>query len=334
LDAKESVMDENSFKVAAVQAAPVFFDRKKTVEKACRLIDEAAQNGARLIVFPEAFIPGYPDWIWNVPAGEMALNQELYGMLLDQSLSIPGESVEKLCEAAKRAEVYLVMGINERNSEASGGSLSNTLLYISPEGTLLGKHQKLVPTLSERTIWKYGDPGTLEVYDTKLGKLGGLICWENYMPLVRYSLYAEGIELYVAPTYDESTSWQATLRHIGKEGRAFVIGCCMAYKKEDILAQCPILASYYKEAGEWINTGNSMITDPNGNILAGPLHKEEGILYADIDRQILHYAKWNLDVAGHYARPDSFRLTVRKASDPIIQIEDEREWEELEQSKK
>ena len=322
-------MDESILKVAAIQAAPVFFDLEATVEKACKLIKEASQNGARLIVFPEVFIPGYPDWVWNVPAGQITLNQELYGMLLEQSVSVPGESVERLCKAAKEANAYVVMGINERNSEASGGSLSNTLLYISAEGTLLGKHQKLVPTLSERTIWKYGDPGTLEVYDTDIGKLGGLICWENYMPLVRYSLYAQGIDLYVAPTYDESTSWQATLRHIGKEGRTFVIGCCMAYKKEDILSQCPSLEPYYKDAGEWINTGNSMITDPNGNILAGPLHKEEGILYAEIDRKLLRNTKWNLDVAGHYARPDAFRLVVRKESDPIIQIEDEQKWNEI-----
>jgi nitrilase len=315
-------MEETTFKIAAVQASPIFFDRSATVEKACQLIEEAAQNGARLIVFPEAFIPGYPDWVWNVPAGQISLNQELYGMLLEQSVTVPSKEVEILCEAAKKANAYVVMGINERNSEASDGSISNTLLYISKDGTLLGKHQKLVPTLSERTIWKYGDPGTLEVYDTDIGKLGGLICWENYMPLVRYSLYAEGINFYAAPTYDESTSWQATLRHIGKEGRVFVIGCCMAYKKEDILSQCPKLKPYYKNAGEWINSGNSMITDPNGNILAGPLHKEEGILYADADTSVLRNAKWNLDVAGHYARPDAFRLTVRKQSDPIIHIEE------------
>ncbi len=313
-------MDETIFKAAVVQAAPVFFDREATLDKACKLIKEASQNGARLIVFPEVFMPGYPDWIWNVPAGQISLNQELYGMLLEQSVSVPGESIERLCKAAKEANAYVVMGINERNCEASGGSLSNTLVYISPEGTLLGKHQKLVPTLSERTIWKYGDPGTLEVYETGLGKLGGLICWENYMPLVRYSLYARGIELYVAPTYDEQTSWQATLRHIGKEGRTFVFGCCMAYKKDDILSQCPTLEPYYQNVGEWVNTGNSMITDPNGNILAGPLHKEEGILYAEIDRKILRNAKWNLDVAGHYARPDAFRLIVREESDPIIEI--------------
>lgn len=314
-------MEDSIFKVAAVQSAPVFFDRDATVMKACKLINEAAGNGAKLIVFPEVFIPGYPDWIWNVAAGQISLNQELYGMLLEQSVSVPGESVEQLCKAAKRANVYVVMGINERNIEASGGSLSNTLLYISPEGKLLGKHQKLVPTLSERTIWKYGDPGTLEVYDTDIGKLGGLICWENYMPLVRYSLYAQGIEVYVAPTYDESTSWQATLRHIGKEGRTFVIGCCMAYKKEDILSQCPKLEPYYKEVSEWINTGNSMITDPNGNVLAGPLHKEEAILYAELNKELLRNTKWNLDVAGHYARPDAFRLTVRKESDPIVEFE-------------
>jgi hypothetical protein len=192
---KENIMAQNTFQIAAVQASPVFMDREATVEKTCRLIAEAAGNGARLVVFPETFIPAYPDWIWHIPAGQIALNQKLYGALLDQAVSIPGATTDRLCRAARDAGVYVSIGVNERNDNASGGSLFNTNVLIDREGNLLGRHQKLVPTVSERTIWAYGDPGTLDVYDTEIGKIGGLICHENYMPLARYSLYGRGIEL-------------------------------------------------------------------------------------------------------------------------------------------
>ena len=315
-------MNIKIFKIAAVQASPVFLDKNATIAKAGRLIAEAAKGGAKLAVFPEVFIPGYPDWIWNVPAGQIALNQELYKELLEQSIAVPGPDVDALCQAAKDAGIFVVMGINERNVEASGGSLYNSLLYIDSEGNLLGKHQKLVPTAPERTIWGYGDPSTLGIYETELGKIGGLICHENYMPLVRYSLYGQGIEIYFAPTYDEGETWRSTIRHIGREGRVYAVGCCMVLRKEDILNSAPQLASYYSEAGEWINTGNSVITDPNGDILAGPLNKKEGILYADVDPDVIHGSRWNLDVAGHYARPDVFHLTVRKNPTPILTIDE------------
>jgi len=313
-------MTQNKFRIAAVQAAPVYMDREATVEKACRLIADASRNGARLAVFPEAFVPTYPDWIWYVPSGRISLNQQLYGELVEQSVSIPGPTTATLCQAARDAGIYVVMGVNERNIDASGGTLFNTLIFIDPDGNLLGRHQKLVPTASERTIWAYGDPSTLELYDTDLGRMGGLICWENYMPLVRYSLYARGVEIYLAPTYDESETWQSTLRHIGKEGRVYVVGCCMVLRKSDVLAHFPDIEPYYTNAGEWINGGNSMIVDPDGKILAGPLSKEEGILYADVDAKMLRRTKWNLDVAGHYARPDVFRLTVRTAPNPILKV--------------
>ena len=316
-------MTYKTFQVAAVQASPVFMDRKATVEKACRLIAEAANNGARLVVFPETFIPTYPDWIWFVPPGQIALNQQLYGELMDQSVSIPSPATDDLCQAARDAGIFVSIGINERNDNASGGSLFNTNILIDPDGNLFSRHQKLVPTVSERTVWAYGDPSTLEVHDTKIGKLGGLICHENYMPLPRYSLYARGIEIYLAPTYDEGETWQSTLRHIGKEGRVYVVGCCMVLRKEDVLSHFPQLEPYYKDVAEWINTGNSMIADPDGNILAGPLSKEEGILYADVDPTVIRNTRWNLDVAGHYARPDAFQLTMRSTPTPILRIDDE-----------
>ena len=311
-------MKDHTFSIAVIQASPVFMDREATITKACKLIFEAAEKGAKLVLFPEVFVPGYPDWVWNVAAGEMPLHQQLYAKLLEQSVTVPSRATEQLCAAARESETYVVIGINERNSAASGGSLYNTLLYIDPDGNILGKHQKLVPTVAERTVWAYGDPSGVEVFDTPLCKVGGLICWENYMPLVRYSLYEQGVELYLAPTYDESEVWKASMQHIAREGRMYVMGCCMAYKQEDILAACPELTPYYDGSDEWVNTGNSIIVDPNGEIIAGPLHKEEGILYAALDLKTLHGSKWNLDVAGHYARPDAFELTVRRGAAPIV----------------
>lgn len=316
-------MVQNTFQIAAVQASPVFMDREATVEKTCRFIAEAAENGAKMVVFPETFIPAYPDWIWRIPAAEYALNQKLYGDLLDQAVSIPGATTDRLCQAARDAGVYVSIGVNERNDDASGGSLFNTNILIDREGNLISRHQKLVPTVSERTIWAYGDPGTLDVYDTEIGKLGGLICHENYMPLVRYSLYGRGIELYMAPTYDQGETWRSTIRHIGKEGRVYIAGCCMVLRKDDVLSRFPQLEPYYKEAGEWINSGNSVIADPEGHIVAGPLSMEEGILYADVNLQHIRNTRWNLDVAGHYARPDAFRLTVRTVPNPVMTIERE-----------
>ena len=313
-------MRRKKFKIAAIQASPVFMDRNGTIEKTCKLISDAGAGGAQLAVFPEVFVPGYPDWIWTVPPGQISLNQNLYAELVEQSVAIPGPDIDILCNAARDAGMYVVIGVNERNVEASGGTLYNTLVYIDPQGNLLGRHQKLVPTAPERTVWAYGDPSTLEIYDTDLGKIGGLICHENYMPLVRYSLYGRGVELYFAPTYDEGDTWHSTLRHIGREGRVFIVGCCMTLRKEDILAYSPQLEPYYAAADEWVNSGNSMIADPNGDILAGPLGKEEGILYAEVDLEMLLGTKWNLDVAGHYTRPDAFHLTVNTAPTPILSI--------------
>jgi nitrilase len=310
----------STFKIAVVQAAPVVLDREATVSKARELIAEAGRNGARLVVFPEAFIPTYPDWVWRIPPGRHGMLADAYAELLEQSVEIPGPVTEDLSRAARQAGVYVAMGLNERNAQASNASLYNTLLYVGPEGELLGKHRKLVPTAPERMVWAQGDGSTLEVYDTPLGKLGGLICWENYMPLARYSLYAWGVQIYLAPTWDNGEPWLSTLRHIAKEGRVYVVGCSIAMRKRDVPDRFEFKAEYYSEVGEWINEGDSAIVGPDGKFLAGPLNSEEGILYAELDPRQMRGSKWNLDVAGHYARPDVFRLTVIREERPLIDV--------------
>ncbi|HEU4760182.1 MAG TPA: carbon-nitrogen hydrolase family protein, partial [Dehalococcoidia bacterium] len=270
------------FTVAAVQAAPVFLDREATLDKACRLIAEAAAAGARLIVFPESFVPAYPDWVWAVPPGDQATLNELYAELLDNAVEVPSPATDRLCRAAKDAGAYVVMGVTERNTEASGGSLYNTLLYIDPRGRVLGKHRKLVPTGAERLVWAQGDGSTLAVYDTPLGKLGGLICWENYMPLARYAMYAWGTQIYVAATWDRGEPWLSTLRHIAKEGRVYVIGCCIAQRLDGIPDRFEFKHRYYPPDREWINVGDSAIVDPDGEFIAGPVRLKEEVLYAEL----------------------------------------------------
>lgn len=308
----------SKFIVAAVQATPVFLDRSATIEKACGLIDTAGREGAKLAVFPEAFIPTYPDWIWVLPPKENRIMADLYAELVAQSVTVPSDDVAKLCQAAEKAKIHVVVGINERNADASGSTLYNTLLYIGSEGKVLGKHRKLVPTAPERMVWGRGDGSTLEVYDTPIGKIGGLICWENYMPLARYSMFAWGIQLYVAPTWDNGEPWLSTLRHIAKEGRVFVLGCCSPVQMKDIPDRYEF-KKFYETSKEWINVGDSAIVNPDGRFIAGPMNKQEGILYAEVDPKLMAGSRWKLDVAGHYARPDIFQLTVNREPRPMIQ---------------
>jgi nitrilase len=303
---------------SVVQAAPVFLDREATLEKACQLIAEAGKLGASLVAFPEAFIPAYPDWVWAVPAGEEELLNALYAQFLQNSVEIPGPVTRRLGEAARKAKITVAMGVSERNIEASGASLYNTLVYLGPDGSLLGKHRKLVPTGGERLVWAQGDGSTLEVYDTPFGRLGGLICWENYMPLARYSLYALGVQIYVAATWDRGEPWLSTIRHIAKEGRVVVLSSGMLLRKSDLPELSGLKTRFYSKADEWINAGDSAIVDPEGNFLAGPLQKKEGLLTAEVDLAALPGPKWMLDVAGHYARPDVFELTVHREPRPML----------------
>jgi len=301
----------NTIKVAAAQLAPIFLNKEKTVEKACAAILEAGEKGADLIVFPEAFIAGYPDWIWLIPNSKGAELNELYLKLVENAVSIPDDTTSKLCKAAKKAKINVVIGLHERNSETSNASLFNSLLFIDDKGLILGKHRKLIPTGGERLIWSRGDGSSISAYTTSAGKIAGLICWENFMPLARNAIYELGTQILVSPTWDKSPNWIQTMQHIAREGGMFVISTCMALKMDDI-PEMYEFKKRYPEGREWINTGNSSIIAPNGKILAGPLEAEEGILMAEINLQDIIRAKRMFDVVGHYSRPDVFDFKIKK----------------------
>ncbi len=305
---------EKMIKVAAAQITPVYLNKQKTVEKACSVIKEAAQKGAKLIVFPEAFIPGYPDWIWLIPNSKSADLNKLYTDLVNNAVTIPDNSTELLCKAAKENKINVVMGMHERNSEASNSSLYNSLLFIDDQGIIMGKHRKLIPTGGERLIWSRGDGSTLKTYQTSAGKIGGLICWENLMPLARNALYEKGIQIYAAPTWDKSKNWLISMQHIAREGGMFIISACMALRKDDIPDKYSFKQLYPADR-EWINSGNSCIVGPDGKVLAGPLEAKEGILYADINLDDIISAKRMFDVTGHYSRPDVFNFEVINPED-------------------
>ena len=307
------------FLVAAAQVAPVFLDRAATVDRACNIIREAGQAGARLIVFPEGFIPTYPFWSWFIPAVKTHALRELYSALLDNSITVGDESTVRLCEAAREAQIAVVMGINETNAEASGATLFNSLLFIGPEGRILGTHRKLVPTVGERMVHGRGDGQGLEVHDLPFARLSGLICWENYMPLARYALYAGGAQIHVAPTWDRDEPWLSTLRHIGKEGRVFVIGCCSAVHRDEIPDEFSFKKEYLPDSVEWVNPGGSAVVDPDGKWIVEPVWKSQEILYAEIDPEKMKGPRFQLDVAGHYGRPDIFQLTVNRQPQPMLQ---------------
>ena len=314
---------DSPFLVAAVQAAPVFLDRAATVDKACSLIAEAGARGARLIAFPEGFIPAYPFWVWFIPAGNTHALRELYSELLDQAVTVPSDATDRLCAAAREAGINVAIGINERNAEASGSTLYNSLLYIGADGRILGCHRKLVPTAGERLVHGQGDGSSLAAYDTDIGRVGGLICWENYMPLARYAMYAWGVQIYVAPTWDRGEPWISTLRHIAKEGRVYVLGCCSAMRRGDVPDRYTFKEKFLSDA-EWINPGDSTIIDPDGKFLVEPVKNREEILYAEVDPKQLRGPRWQLDVAGHYGRPDVFELTVRREPRPMMKVEEEK----------
>ena len=301
---------KDTIKIAAAQTSPIFLNKDKSIDKACKLIREASENGSRLIVFPEAFIAGYPDWVWLVPNSNTHLLNELYLELVKNALTIPDKMTDKLCKTARQAKINVVIGLNERNSESSNSSLFNTILFISEKGEILGKHRKLIPTGGERLIWAQGKGDTLNVYQTSAGQIGGLICWENYMPLARQAIYNLGAQVLVAPTWDKSEKWLLSLRHIAREGGLFVIGSCMGLKVNDIPDRYEF-KKLYPENREWVNVGNSCIIGPGGDFITGPIEKKKTILYAKIDLNEVIKAKRIFDVAGHYSRPDVFNLKIK-----------------------
>lgn len=302
-------------RIAVVQRPPALLDRSRTIADAVTAIGEAAANEARLVVFPEAYIPGYPSWIWRLrPGGDMALAERLHSQLLANAVSLNGDDLAALREAAKEHKVTVVCGIDERDTEFSRGTLYNTVVMIGPNGSLLNRHRKLMPTNPERMVWGFGDASGLKVLDTACGRIGALICWENYMPLARCALYALGVEIYIAPTYDSGDKWIGTLQHIAREGGCWVVGSGMAFRSSDIPESVPGKSELYPNPDEWINPGDSVVIEPGGKIAAGPMRRELGILYADIDLEKVGIARRSLDVVGHYSRPDIFQLHVNTSA--------------------
>lgn len=304
-------------KIGIVQQAPAFLDRDRALQKTVAAIHQAAISGAKLISFPEAFISGYPAWVWRLrPGTDREILTSLHAMTLSQSISMQKDDLLPVRQAAKAHQVTVICGINERDSERSQTTLYNAVVTIGPDGEVLNKHRKLMPTNAERTFWGLGDTSGLKVVDTPCGRIGSLICWENYMPLSRTALYEQGIDIYIAPTYDSGENWICSLRHIAREAGCWVLGAGNIFQASDIPDVLPAKLSMYPNAEEWVNPGDSVVIAPDGSIVAGPLHKEQGILYADIELQAIITARRSHDVVGHSARNDIFQLNV--ASKTII----------------
>ena len=303
--------------VAAVQAAYILMDRRACLDKTITLLHDATDQGAEIVVFPEAFIPGTPIWIDTRPIWDG--DGDWYAMLVDQAVVVPGPVTEILGDAARSTGAYLVIGVQER--EPHGSTIYNTTLYFGPDGALLGKHRKLVPTGSERTVWGMGDGSTLPVIETPYGRLSGLTCWENFMPLARYYLYSRGVDIWAAPTLAPSDGWIATMRHISLEGRCYVIGVNPCLRADQIPTDFPhrdqLLSPDHDPRG-WVEPGNSVIVDPRGTIVAGPARNEETILYADVDLAAVRAARRYFDPVGHYNRPDIFQLHVDTRPRPPV----------------
>jgi nitrilase len=301
-------------RLAVVQKAPAFLDRDACLRIAVDSVAEAAAGGAKVVVFPEAFVPGYPAWIWRLrPGGDMALSESLHRALLANAVDLAQDGPAPLRDAAREHGVTVVCGVHERDGEFSRGTLYNTVVTIGADGRVLNRHRKLMPTNPERMVWGQGDATGLRPVASECGRIGALICWESYMPLVRYALYSQGLDVYIAPTYDSGERWIATLQHIAREAGCWVVGSGVAFRGADIRGAAPGLQELYPGADEWVNGGDSAIVAPGGKIVAGPLRNEFGVLYADIGRDSIDNARRTLDVTGHYARPDLFSLHVNTA---------------------
>jgi nitrilase len=308
-------------RVAVVQAGPVPFDKPATIEKLRTLVAEAASQGARLVVLPEAFVTAYPKGLdYGARVGMRSPEgRREFRRYLESAVDVPGPEVGEIGTVAGEHGVFLVVGVIEREA----GTLYCTALFFDPKGALLGKHRKLMPTAMERLIWGFGDGSTLPVFSTTVGKIGAVICWENYMPLLRSAMYAKGIQIYCAPTVDDRDTWVPTMQHIAMEGRCFVLSACQFIRRGQYPADYPAIQGDDPEAV--LIRGGSVIVNPMGKVLAGPVYGEECIHTVDLDLGEIAEGKYDLDVVGHYARPDVFRLTVNERAALAVAFEESEE---------
>ena len=301
------------YRIAAVQASPGFMDREASLEKARRLVAEAGSNGAQLAVFPETWLPGFPIWIERAPGTALWDHQpakDAFTRLVANAVEVPGPAVEALCEAAAEAGCGVVMGVNERQGGRLSGTLYNTIVYVGADGRLLGKHRKLIPTYAERLIWGQGDGSTLGAFDSSVGRVGGLVCWEHWMPLARHAMHVAGEQVHAAlwPAVEEIH--QVASRHYAFEARCFVVAVGSVLRRDQVPADLEIFRSDGIDPHEYLLAGGSAIIGPDGNYLAGPAGTEETILYADLDTSRIAAEHQTFDPVGHYARPDVFGVTI------------------------
>ena len=306
---------ERPVKVACVQVEPVILDREATLDKLEQVASEAAKAGAELVVFPETFVPVYPSSAWaKAFAGWEATGaKETFARLAQESIAVGSPAERRIAAAAQELGIWIVTGVNEVEPERPG-TIYNSLLYHSPAGDLALHHRKLVPTNHERLVWGQGDGRGLDAVETGFGRLGGLICWENYMPLARFSLYDSGVEIYIASTADDGDAWQATLVHIARESRSFVVSPCHFQRADSYPDDFPLREEI--EGRGLLGRGGSAILGPDGDYLAGPLYDEEGILHAELEPARLYEERQRFDPVGHYHRPAvlKFALDVESAS--------------------
>ncbi|HEU5082008.1 MAG TPA: carbon-nitrogen hydrolase family protein [Acidimicrobiales bacterium] len=298
-DAARSV---GTLRVAAAQCTPVFLDRSATLVVVVAEIEKAAADGAHLVVFPESFVPGYPDWVWRRPPMS---DGDWYARFVDQAVDIDGSDLDQVCDAARTAGVWVALGITER---LPSGTLNNTVVYIDDDGGIAGRHRKLVPTGAERLVWGNGQSNLLTTVDIGGVRVGSLICWENYMPLARVAMYEQGIDVLLAPTWDNSDEWVPTLRHIAKEGQIYVVGVTACLRGSDVPRDLSDADDLYGGADDWMSKGNTTIVAPGGEIIAGPLVGEVGTLFATIELDRIAAGRRMFDPVGHYARPDVLAL--------------------------
>lgn len=299
-------------RATVVQASTIFYDTPATLDKAERLLAEAAGYGSQLVVFPEAFIGGYPRGSnFGVTIGNRtAKGKEEFRKYHAPAIDVPGPEIERLAAMAGKYKVYLVMGVIERD----GYTLYCTVVFFDSQGRFLGKHRKIMPTALERIIWGFGDGSTIPVFETPIGKIGAAICWENKMPLLRTAMYAKGIEIYCAPTADSRDVWQASMTHIALEGGCFVLSANQFCRRKDYPPPPEYLFSGTEDElnpDSVVCAGGSVIISPSGAILAGPNYDGEALISADLDMGEIARAKFDFDVVGHYSRPEVLSLIVR-----------------------